>query len=110
MENKSKKKDPYANLSPDFKSTIDNLSPEEIHLRIAQVTLDREALAAAKENDDDLNKKKEAYSAAGEVYRTGFKEAKLKIRYLRRALQDAGKPSGDSGIEGADDDMPVDAV
>ena len=105
-----KKSDPYESLGADFKSTVDNLSVEEIHMKIAQAALDGEAILAAKKNDKDLEEKKAAASAAGSIYRAKLKDTKLQIRYLRRALQDKGKASGDSGIEGADDDMPVDAV
>lgn len=87
------KKDPFEDLSEDFRSSIEAMDEKDIRARIAQVALDQEALMVAKKADLDLEKAKEVAKEAGAIYRDGTKMNKLKISYARQVLSDRGKPT-----------------
>jgi hypothetical protein len=87
----SNAKDKFANLDSDFKDKVAASSAEEIDGILAQIAKDTEALLQAKDADADLDAKKEAYKEAGQVYRDGAKENRLKTRFCMRVLNDQGK-------------------
>ncbi len=87
-----KKKNPYADLSETFCDAIASASTEEIRSRIGEIAIIQQELMEAKEMDEDFQRKKEAFSIAGEVYRHGTKENRLKIEFARSVLKDRGVP------------------
>jgi len=84
-------KDKFANLDSDFKDKVAASTSEEIDGILAQIAKDTEALEQAKEADADLAAKHEQYKEAGQVYRDGKKENRLKTRFCMRVLSDTGK-------------------
>lgn len=83
-------KEPFADLSQDFRDEIDRLPREEIRQRIAQVTLDQCELMDAQKDDADYQSLKEQFREAGAVYRDGTKTNKLKIKYAKQVLESKG--------------------
>lgn len=98
MGRPKKDKDPWADLDSDFKDSAAAMGEGEIRTRIAETTLNQEALMDAKGKDQDLAQKKEAYSTAGAGYREATKANKLRVKYLRYMLEVKGKNTGDSGL------------
>lgn len=92
-------KDPFADLSEDFRSAVEGSSREEIESRIVKVVLDDVTLRKAKKDDQDLKEKQEAASFAAGIYRDGFKANKLKIEFMKKALDDKGGPINHANID-----------
>jgi len=84
-------KDKFRNLDADWKDKVSTMDATEIDGALAQIAKDGEALEQAQEADQDLAAKKEAAKDAGQVYREGKKENRLKTRFLMRVLSDQGK-------------------
>jgi hypothetical protein len=84
-------KDKFANLDSDFKDKVASLDAKGIDAVLAQIAKDTEALLQAKDADADLAAKKEQFKDAGQVYRDGAKENRLKTRFCMRVLNDQGK-------------------
>lgn len=89
-----KPKDPYASISKTWRDAVDGMNREEVQARVVTTTLDNNKLEEAKKNDEDLKAALERAKFAGEVYRTGAKEFKLKVRYLQKRLDDLGGSTG----------------
>ena len=85
-------KDKWEQLPEEFRSEVDSLSREALEHKIASIAMYQVELMVAKEQDQDLKQKKEASRVAGEVYREGSKQNKLKIEYLKANLDAAGGP------------------
>jgi hypothetical protein len=85
-----KNNDPFKDLPPEFKDAIAASSPEEIRKRICEVALNEEENQRLKAEDQDLAEKKEAAKLAGEQYSDGTKSNRLKIKFMRRCLEDKG--------------------
>ncbi len=83
-------KDPFADLTPEFRDAVTDSTREEIENRIAEVALADVELRTMKEDDQDLAEKAEAHKEAGAVYRDGFKSNKLKIKFMKQVLDDKG--------------------
>jgi hypothetical protein len=83
-------KDPFADLSEDFRNTVDAQSRDDIKRTICQVTLDQLELDEAQKADEDYQNLKEQFREAGAVYRDGAKMNKLKIQYAKQALEGKG--------------------
>lgn len=96
------KKDIFEDLDQDFKDTVVGMSESEIRQKISSVALNQVALLEAKENDQDFQTKKEQAKVAGEVYRDGTKQNKLRIAFCKRVLGDKGKDTGSFDVEGKD--------
>lgn len=92
-------KNPYSELTEDFKESINNATDDEINQKIAETAKNQAALEEAKEKDEDLKEKKAQASEAGAVYRDGKKANNQKIKYAREVLSGRGKDAGDSGLE-----------
>lgn len=88
-------KDPFAALDSDFKDNIAKMSEERVRDLIAKVSLDQVNLMNAKDEDLDLAQKRKAAKDAGAIYREGTKMNKLRILFCHRALEDAGKDTGE---------------
>src|SRR6266851_3670928 len=99
-------KDPFQDLSPEFKDAVDGSTRAEIKTRKADARLaakiaaqkdhDEDATDAAlelaqaeddAESDNDLFTAKEEYSLAASTYTDATKENNLKIAYALRALK-----------------------
>jgi hypothetical protein len=86
-----KKKNPFDDLSNEFKDAVAGSTPEQIKQRIAQVAMDDQSLREARDEDQQLAEAKEAAKQAGEVYRDGAKMNRLKIRWCKEVLESKGK-------------------
>lgn len=89
-----KNKDPFADLSEEFRDSIATKDEAGIRSEITTAALNQVALMSAKEQDTDFHSKKEAAKEAGAVYREGSKANKLKIEFCKRELESRGKESG----------------
>jgi FtsZ-binding cell division protein ZapB len=83
-------KDPFADLSEDFRDSIDRMTRDEIKAAICGVTLAQLELEEAQKADEDYQSLKEQFSEAGAIYREGAKSNKLKIQYAKQALEGKG--------------------
>lgn len=84
------KRDKFSALPEEYKDAVAAMNVAEIRDRIAQVALDQLDLMNAKEEDQDLQEKQEAFKVASEGYREGMKQNKLKIEFAKRVLEDKG--------------------
>lgn len=85
------KRDPFENLSDEFKDAMSSMSEVDIRKKVSEVALDEEENIRLKEEDMDLKALKEQVKEASEQYRERSKSNKLKIKFARRVLQDQGK-------------------
>jgi hypothetical protein len=85
--------DPFADLPSDWREAVAGSSREEIQFRIAKVALDDAELRRLKKEDEHLKECAEQYKDASAMYREGFKTNKLKIEYMKKALDDKGGPT-----------------
>jgi hypothetical protein len=83
-------KDPFADLSEDFRNTVDAQSRDDIKRTICQVTLDQLDLLDAQKDDADYQSLKEQFREAGAIYREGTKANSLKIKYAKQTLEGKG--------------------
>lgn len=90
MPRKAMPKDPFADLSEDFRNAIDAMSRDDIKKAIGQVTLNQLELMEAQKADEDYQSLKEQYREAGAVYREGTKANALKLKYAKQALEGKG--------------------
>ena len=95
-------KDPFAKLDSDFKDAVAGMQEAEARDRIAKITMDTQALLAARKDDEDLKQKQAAARDAGAVYRDAHKMNNLRIEFIRRRLGDLGKPNGESPLANRD--------
>jgi hypothetical protein len=86
-----KDKDPYEGLNPEFKVAVEQGTDEEIRAKLAEVALDQQRLLDLQDKDTDYKQKKEALKIAGELYRDGKKQHKLKVKFAMRVLQSRGR-------------------
>lgn len=86
-------KDPFQDLTEDFKDAVAQSSREEIEKRISDVALYDVELRKQKKEDQDLKEKAEAYKEASAIYREGLKSNRIKIEYCKRVLDDKGGPT-----------------
>lgn len=84
------KKEPFADLSEDFRNTIDAQDRDDIKRSICQVTLDQLDLMDAQTEDEDYQRLKAEFHEAGAVYRETTKANRLKIKYAKQALEAKG--------------------
>lgn len=84
------KKDPFEDLDPDFKESIEAMTREEIRNKIASIAIAQTELMKAKDSDQALQEAKETAKEAGAVYRDGTKMNKLRIAYASQVLDDKG--------------------
>lgn len=84
------KKSKFDDLPEEFKSAMESSNCDEIRLKVCQVSLDQVELNLAKELDQDLAEKAEAYKEAGAMYREGSAMNKLKIAYMKEMLEAKG--------------------
>lgn len=87
----AKKKSPFADLDSEYKSTIENMTEEEIKKRISEVALNEHENVQAKKLDQDLNEKKAAAKMAGQQYADATKMNRLRIAYAHFILEARGK-------------------
>ncbi len=87
---KKKKKGPFDSLPTEFKDAVAAEDLQAIKARLSDIAKAEEANQAAKNADEDLNKKKEQAKIAGEVYREGTKANKLKVKFIITVLADKG--------------------
>lgn len=85
------KKDIFADLSEEFKNSVAAMDETQIREQITKVTLAQVANLEAKDQDQDLAQKKEAYKEAGAQYREATKANKAKVLFCKRVLGDKGK-------------------
>ena len=84
-------KDPFADLSVEFKDAIVGSTVEEINKRIAELAKNEEENKSTMKLDQDLTEKKEAVKFASESYREATKAYKLAMSYIMQVLGDKGK-------------------
>lgn len=87
----SNKKNPFEDLSDDWRDKVATMDSELIRLEMAQVTMNEQDNQSAMEDDDDLQNAKEQAKIAGEGYKEATKANKLKLKFLRQVLEDKGK-------------------
>lgn len=85
-----KNKDPWAALPNEFRDAMEQGSVEELRSKLADIALANQELLDAQAEDVDLQQAKEAAKIAGEVYSQGFKENKLKVKFIQRVLASRG--------------------
>jgi hypothetical protein len=93
------KKDPFDALDTDEKDKLAAMAPDDIKGYIARVAMDQENLLKARDEDQDLQEKKEAASEAGAIYKEGSKRNRLRTKYAMRCLGDKGgdiNPDGET--------------
>jgi len=88
-------KDKFEDLPEEFAEAVAGMEEGEIRDLITQITLNDAALRQAKDDDLDLEAKKEAVKEASAIYREGAKMNRLKVEFCRRVLGDKGKPNGE---------------
>jgi hypothetical protein len=86
----AKDKNPFADLSDEFKAAVDSMNIDEIKKRVAEVSLSQCEIMAAKKLDEDYISKKELAKEAGAVYRESTKQNGLKISYCKSVLDAKG--------------------
>lgn len=86
-----KRKNPFDDLDTDFKSTIDNMTNEEVREKLAQVAIAEHQNIEAKKADQDLAEKQEQAKMAGEAYRECTKMNRLRTKYCYMMLESRGK-------------------
>lgn len=84
------KRSKWDDLSPEFKSSIDGASKEDLQGKLAEVAKALELNSAAQKADQDLNEKKQAVKDANAGYAEAKKAQRLKAEYLIVALSDKG--------------------
>lgn len=87
----NKEKDPFKDLSEDFKDNTAAMPSDELKKLVGKLALDQVALENAKEADEDLKNLQEQVTTAQQPYKEGFKQTKLSIRFIRRILKDRGE-------------------
>jgi hypothetical protein len=85
------KKDPYENLSDDFKGKVEGASDEQLVEILGEVAKAEELNRRIKEDDQELQEKKAQYEMSGEQYKESTKANKLKTRYIYDILRARGK-------------------
>ncbi len=85
------RKDPFENLDPNFKATIDNGTEEEIRKKISENALYRAAQEEMLKNDPDVAQAREALKLATADYSDAIKTARLNIKYAAFILDARGK-------------------
>ena len=90
MPRGKKKEDPFASLPEDFRDNVASYSTDELKGLVAKVAMANEDLRQMQGDDQDLAEKKEAAKEANKVYAEGFKENRLKIQFLKQALESRG--------------------
>lgn len=102
---KNKNTDPFSDLDSDWKDAVASSDRVEIESRISKVACNDVELRKMKKEDQHLKECQEAYKDASAVYRDGFKQNKLKIEFLKRALDDKGGPTTTAASETLDTDL-----
>lgn len=85
------KKDPYENLTDEFKGKVEGASDEVLLDILGEVAKNEELNRRMKEQDEDLAEKKASADFAGEQYKDATKANKLKTRYIYDILRARGK-------------------
>lgn len=85
------KKGPFDDLDSDFKTTVENMSDDEIKAKIFEVACNEVDNLKAKKDDQDLKDAKERAKMAGEVYVEATKFNKMRIGYAKYILESRGK-------------------
>lgn len=86
-----KKKSPFADLDNDFKTTIENMTEDEIRRKAAEIALNEHENREAKKKDLDLKQKQEAVKYAAAQYTENTKMNRLRIAYAHFILEARGK-------------------
>lgn len=84
------KKDPFANLSEDFKDGVAAMSPEEIHVKISEVARAEVENRIAFKDDQHLAELREEVKEASAGYKEVSAANDAKIKFLKRVLEDKG--------------------
>lgn len=85
------KKDPYENLSDEFKNKVSAANDEQLIDILGEVAKNEELNRRMKEDDQDLQEKKASYDMAGEQYKEASKSNRIKTRYIYDLLRARGK-------------------
>ena len=91
MPKNKQPKDPWADLSPEFRDAVEQGTEAEIRSKLADTALNTQTLLDAQEQDLDLQEKKIAAKEANAVYADGLKENKLKVKFMKRVLTSRGR-------------------
>lgn len=85
-----KKKDKFDSLGDDFKSAVQQSSPDEIRARIAQVTILDIEMKAQLKADPDVAQAKDALKNLMDPYREDLKSYRLQQEFMKKAIDDKG--------------------
>jgi hypothetical protein len=85
------KKNPFEDLDPEFKETVEAMSDEDIKKKISEVAINEHENRSAMKADMDLAEKKEIAKLAGEQYAEATKANRLRISYAYAVLESRGK-------------------
>lgn len=89
--NNNMKRDPFEDLSAEFKDAIAGSSAEQIYEKISKLAAEIQSLEDAKKLDTDLENKKAEYETCLAPYKEQTKALKLQIKFALRVLGDQGK-------------------
>lgn len=85
-----KDKEPFDDLSAEFKDAVMGMDVVEIKKRVAEVALSQSEIMKAKKEDGDLIEKREIYREANAIYREATKSNKSKIDFCKMVLDGKG--------------------
>jgi len=88
---KKKQKEPFADLSEEFKDKANSSTDEELKRIASETAFAQHENLVAQKDDQDLAEKKEQAKIAGEQYAQATKTNKLKIKYIYQLLEARGK-------------------
>lgn len=92
-------KDEFKKLPASFKDSLEGLNSAQLKEKLADINLQYASNEAALRADQDVRHKRDALSAATEIYRKERAELKLKARYLTRHLSDGGDETAEQVIK-----------
>lgn len=86
-----KKKAPGEGLEKELKSTLDNMSSEELKAKVSEVALYKRAQEDLMKQDPDIKQAKDAVKLAEQDYKDEIKGANEQIGYIKFLLESKGK-------------------
>lgn len=90
MARPKSKKGAFDDLDPEYKSTLEDMSDDDVRRKISEVALNEAQNQENKKADQDLAEKKLAAKEAGLQYSEASKANRLRILYARFILEARG--------------------
>lgn len=91
MAKQNKKKLPGDNLEKTLKTNLDNMKPEELRVKVAEVSLYKQTRQNLLKTDPAVIAAKEALDTETADYKMEIKAAGEQIKYITHLLEQAGK-------------------